>query len=66
MDAKKSIHISNGYRFRPVIFVSIRETSSPDKLARVHGEIREIFEDDDFELCSTVFMAARTNSSEEG
>jgi hypothetical protein len=66
MDAKKSIHISNGYRFRPVIFVTIRETRSPDKLARVHGEITEILEDGEFELCSTVFMAARTNYSEEG
>jgi hypothetical protein len=66
MDARNSIHISNGYRFRPVIFVTIRETSSPDKLARVHGEITELLDDGDFELCSTVFMAARTNSSEEG
>jgi hypothetical protein len=71
LDAKKSIHLvktgkRDTYRFRPVIFVTIRETRSPDKLARVHGEIVEIFDNGDFELCSTVFMAARTNSSREG
>jgi hypothetical protein len=70
MDAKKSIHyVKTGrgeYRFRPVVFVKIRESLSPSKLARIHGEVTEIFDDGSFELCTTVFLASRTNSSEEG
>jgi hypothetical protein len=63
MDANKSIHYvatGNGkYQFRPVVFVEVRETRVPAKLARVHGEIVKIIDDRTFELCSTVFMASR-------
>ena len=67
MDAKKSIHIvetrrGEMYRFRPVVFVTIQDTHPPAKLARVHGEIIEIIDPMTFELCSTVFIAARTDS----
>lgn len=71
MDARKSIHIvqtgrRERYRFRPVVFVTVRETRAPDKLSRVHGEIRRLIDDETFVLCSTVYMAARTDHSEEG
>ena len=64
MDARRSIHVvgngNGGYRFRPVVFVSVLTDVTPSKLARIHGEIDAI--DDEartFELCSTVFMAAK-------
>jgi hypothetical protein len=63
IDAHKSIHIvgtgQGRYRFRPIVRVLIRETLSPDKLSRVHGEVEEVYGDGSFELCSTVFLAAR-------
>ncbi len=69
MDANKSIHIvqrghSEVYNFRPVVKVTVRETRSPDKLARVHGEVTELLEDG-FELCSTLFMASRKHESDD-
>ncbi len=63
LDAEKSIHIvstgSGQYRFRPVVHVTIRHTLPPRKLARVHGEIRRVFDDQTFAICSTMFMASR-------
>lgn len=63
IDAKKSIHIVQAgkgkYVFRPVIFATIRDTHAPRKLGRVHGVITEIFDEESFELCSTMFMASR-------
>jgi hypothetical protein len=63
MDANKAIHIietgNHRYKLRPVIKVTIEDTRPPRKLARVHGEITESFDDQNFELCSTVFMASR-------
>lgn len=74
VDAKRSIHYaetgSGRIQFRPVVFVTIRETQTPLKLARVHGEVVAIFDDQSFELCSTMFVAsdgvASSSSSEEG
>jgi hypothetical protein len=53
MDADKSIHIINPggkekYNFRPVIFVDIKsdepsDSTIPDKLIRVHGNIHEMY-----------------------
>ncbi len=62
MDAKKSIHVvetgvGDKYKFRPVVMVDIRDTVAPRKLARVHGEITKVIDDENFELCSTRFMA---------
>ncbi|MBW2391226.1 MAG: DUF4382 domain-containing protein, partial [Deltaproteobacteria bacterium] len=62
IDAEKSIHIvetgKHRYLFRPVIKVTIRDTLTPRKLARVHGEITNIFDVQSFELCSSLFMAS--------
>ncbi len=64
IDARRSIHVhptgKGDYRFRPVVFVTVLADATPSKLARVHGVITGI--DDaagSFELCSTVFMAAK-------
>lgn len=63
MDARNSIHVvstgNGGYRFRPVVHITIRDTIAPRKLARVHGEIRNVFDDENFALCPTMFMASR-------
>lgn len=61
VDAKESIHRSgNGrYRFRPVVKIDVRDTIPPRKLARVHGTIRRVFDDRNFVLCPTLFMASR-------
>ena len=60
VDARRSIvHTGNDrYKFVPVIKAMIRETVSPDKLARVHGEVTQIFDDWSFELCSTIYVAS--------
>lgn len=62
IEAKKSIHIvrtgNHRYRFRPVVKVTIRDTETPHKLARVHGEITDLFGNQSFELCSSLFMAS--------
>ncbi len=61
LDARESIDRNgNGrYRFRPVVKFEIRDTLPPRKLARVHGTIRRVFDDESFVLCPTLFMASR-------
>jgi hypothetical protein len=73
MDARRSVvHTGNDrYKFIPVIKATVRETVSPDKLARVHGEVTDIFDDQSFELCSTIYVASlatvqTTSSGAEG
>jgi hypothetical protein len=73
MDARRSVvHTGNDrYKFIPVIKATVRETVSPDKLARVHGEVTDIFDDQSFELCSTIYVASlatvqTTDSGTEG
>ena len=49
MDANNSIHIvgtgSGKYQFRPVVKVKIMDGGLPAKLARIEGEVAEIFDD---------------------
>jgi hypothetical protein len=61
LDANESISRNgNGrYRFRPVVKFEIRDTRPPRKLARMHGTIRRVFDDESFVLCPTLFMASR-------
>jgi hypothetical protein len=63
VDPDKSVllHVAGNGKivFRPVIFITLNVEHSPAKLARVHGEVIEIWADDSFVLCSTVYMASR-------
>lgn len=61
MDARESVDQNgNGrYRFRPVVKIDVRHTLAPRKLARVHGQVRRVYDDRNFVLCPTLFMASR-------
>jgi hypothetical protein len=68
IDARRSIHIvqtgnRDRYRFRPVVFVEVRETQLTNALARVHGDIGVGSKDETgFDLCN-VSIQFQTDTS---
>ncbi len=42
LDAEKSIHVSNGYQFRPVVFVDVLHSGLPGKLVKVEGFVTKV------------------------
>jgi hypothetical protein len=67
MDADKMLKQSgNGkYHFSPVVFVNILPAHTPARLARVHGDVVNIIDDQSFELCTTIFMASHHESDDD-